>query len=118
MEHNKSTKRVFIYIRKKPLLTNDEDICYVNSIHNLSIKIDKVKVNLEKEIQFKHFYADCVFDEKKSNEEIFQKIVNNRLNRENKNSNAMSLFKASIIYLPLILILLLLDNFILEVILA
>ena len=40
------------------------------------------------------------------------------LNRENKNSNAMSLFKASIIYLPLILILLLLDNFILEVILA
>ena len=85
MEHNKSTKRVFIYIRKKPLLTNDEDICYVNSIHNLSIKIDKVKVNLEKEIQFKHFYADCVFDENKSNEEIFQQIVNNRLNRENKN---------------------------------
>merc|ERR1711934_441248 len=84
MEHNKSTKRVFIYIRKKPLLTNDEDICYVNSIHNLSIKIDRVKVNLEKEIQFKHFYADCVFDENKSNEEIFQKIVNNRLNKENK----------------------------------
>ena len=85
MEHNKSTKRVFIYIRKKPLLTNEEDICYVNSIHNLSIKVDKVKVNLEKDIQFKHFYADFVFDENKSNEDIFQKIVNNRLNRENKN---------------------------------
>lgn len=40
------------------------------------------------------------------------------LNSKNKNSNAMSLFKASIIYLPLILILLLLDNFILEVIIA
>ncbi len=38
------------------------------------------------------------------------------LNSENKNSNAMSLFKASIIYLPLLLILLLLDHYILEII--
>lgn len=85
MEHNKSTKRVFVYIRKKPLLNNDEDICYVNSIHNLSIKINKIRVNLEKDVEYKNFYADYVFDENKSNEEIFQKIVNNRLKNNNKN---------------------------------
>ena len=86
MENNKSNKRVFTYIRKKPILVNkDEDICYVNSIHNLSIKIKKVKVNLEEEIQFRQFYADYIFDDENSNDKIFNTIVNNKLNQENRN---------------------------------
>jgi hypothetical protein len=86
MEHNKSNKRVFTYIRQKPLLVNnDENICYVNSIHNLSIKIKRIKVNLEEEIQLRQFYADYIFDDESSNDKIFNTIVNNRLNGENRN---------------------------------
>ena len=85
MENNKTNKRVFIYIRKKPLLaSNDEDVCYVNSIHNLSIKIKKIKFNLESQITFKDFYADHIFDENKNNDDIFDTIVKKRINN-NKN---------------------------------
>ena len=86
MENNEKNKRVYIYIRKKPLLgSNDEDICYVNSIHNLSIKVNKIRVNLEKQICFKDFYADYIFDENKTNDDLFNTIIKNKISKNIRN---------------------------------
>lgn len=86
MENNEKNKRVYIYIRKKPLLaSNDEDICYVNSIHSLSIKVNKIRVNLEKQICFKDFYADYIFDENKTNDDLFNTIIKNKISKNIKN---------------------------------
>ena len=86
MENNEKNKRVYIYIRKKPLLgSNDEDICYVNSIHSLSIKVNKIRVNLEKQIYFKDFYADYIFDENKTNDDLFNTIIKNKISKNIRN---------------------------------
>jgi hypothetical protein len=77
--------KILTYIRKKPLLESDSyDICNVDSINKLQIKIDFKKYNLENITKYKNFYADHIFDDKTTNEEIFTTLIKPILNTKKK----------------------------------
>eukprot|EP00834_Sanchytrium_tribonematis_P005509 NODE_338_length_9271_cov_0.444178.p4 type:complete len:353 gc:universal NODE_338_length_9271_cov_0.444178:5691-6749(+) len=59
-----STKGVMVYIRKRPLLENDEDIIDCQSINKLVVSDKKNKVDLTSFEEKHTFYFDRVIDEK------------------------------------------------------
>ena len=76
-----NTQKICVIIRKRPLsqkeiVNKDEDIISVNEEKNsIIVKEKKLKVDLTKYIEEHNFNFDLVFDEKKTNEQIYLKTV-------------------------------------------